>query len=90
MSRAARTVSFVCVVPQFSVPDLVRTAEYYRDVLGFEIDSYWDGERASLTPNEHLCSQSYLAVRCSCSSIEAITQRFERVAPKVLMTRTSA
>jgi len=28
-------------VPQFTVPDVVRTAEYYRDVLGFQIDGYW-------------------------------------------------
>lgn len=28
-------------VPQFTVPDLVRTAEHYRDVLGFEIAGYW-------------------------------------------------
>jgi catechol 2,3-dioxygenase-like lactoylglutathione lyase family enzyme len=28
-------------VPQFTVPDVVRTAEYYRDVLGFVIDGYW-------------------------------------------------
>jgi predicted enzyme related to lactoylglutathione lyase len=27
--------------PQFTVPDVVRTAEYYRDVLGFTIDGYW-------------------------------------------------
>jgi hypothetical protein len=26
----------------------VRTAEYYRDVLGFGIAGYWDGERVSL------------------------------------------
>ena len=38
------------MVPQFTVPDLVRTAEYYRDVLGFKIDGYWDGQHASLAP----------------------------------------
>ena len=27
--------------PQFTVPDVVRTAEYYRDVLGFDIAGYW-------------------------------------------------
>jgi catechol 2,3-dioxygenase-like lactoylglutathione lyase family enzyme len=37
-------------VPQFTVPDVVRTAEYYRDVLGFEIAGYWDGEQATPTP----------------------------------------
>jgi catechol 2,3-dioxygenase-like lactoylglutathione lyase family enzyme len=44
-SLAAR---FEAAVPQFTVPDVVQTAEYYRDVLGFEIAGYWNGERASL------------------------------------------
>jgi catechol 2,3-dioxygenase-like lactoylglutathione lyase family enzyme len=39
-------VRFEAAVPQFTVPDVVGTAEYYRDVLGFEIAGYWDGERA--------------------------------------------
>lgn len=38
---------FEAAVPQFTVPDVVQTAEYYRDVLGFQIAGYWDGERAS-------------------------------------------
>ncbi len=46
----AATIRFVAAVPQFTVPDLVRTAEYYRDVLGFQIAGYWDGERVSLAP----------------------------------------
>jgi catechol 2,3-dioxygenase-like lactoylglutathione lyase family enzyme len=41
-------VHFQAAVPQFTVPDVVQTAEYYRNVLGFEIAGYWDGERASL------------------------------------------
>lgn len=36
---------------QFAVADLVRTTEYYRDVLGFQIAGYWDGERVSLVPD---------------------------------------
>lgn len=32
------------LVPHLAVSDVARTAEYYRDVLGFEIDGYWDGE----------------------------------------------
>ena len=36
--------------PQFTVIDLVRTAEYYRDVLGFEIAGYWDGEQMTAEP----------------------------------------
>ena len=40
--------NLIAAVPQFTVADLVRTAEYYRDVLGFQIVSYWDGERASV------------------------------------------
>jgi catechol 2,3-dioxygenase-like lactoylglutathione lyase family enzyme len=35
------TIRFTGVVPQFTVPDVVRTAEYYRDVLGFHIAGYW-------------------------------------------------
>ena len=29
------------IAPQFVVPDVVKTAEYYRDVLGFKIHGYW-------------------------------------------------
>ena len=43
-------ISFERAVPQFSVPDLVRTAEYYRDVLGFQIAGYWDGKQVGLSP----------------------------------------
>jgi catechol 2,3-dioxygenase-like lactoylglutathione lyase family enzyme len=50
MSPIPMTISFVAAVPQFAVPDLVRTAEYYRDVLGFQIAGYWDGETVSLDP----------------------------------------
>lgn len=32
---------FRSIVPQFTVPDVVRTAEYYRDVWGFRIAGYW-------------------------------------------------
>jgi catechol 2,3-dioxygenase-like lactoylglutathione lyase family enzyme len=28
-------------VPQFTVPDVVQAAEYYRDTLGFQIAGYW-------------------------------------------------
>ncbi len=47
----ATNIRFEAAVPQFTVPDLVRTAEYYRDVLGFQIAGYWDGERVSLVPD---------------------------------------
>jgi len=50
ISRILTGSRFVAVVPQFTVPDLVRTAEYYRDVLGFKIEGYWDGQHASLAP----------------------------------------
>jgi hypothetical protein len=36
-----RKIRFEAAVPQFTVPDVVRTAEYYRDVLGFQILGYW-------------------------------------------------
>ena len=29
------------IAPQFVVPDVVKTAEYYRDVLGFKLLGYW-------------------------------------------------
>ena len=47
---AASNIRFEAAVPQFTVPDLVRTAEYYRDVLGFQIAGYWDGERVNVVP----------------------------------------
>jgi uncharacterized glyoxalase superfamily protein PhnB len=50
--------SLEAAVPQFTVPDLVRTAEYYRDVLGFEIAGYWDGENTTSTPT----SPPYFAI----------------------------
>ena len=45
--RATR-IRLAAAIPQFTVPDLVCTAEYYRDILGFQIAGYWDGERVSL------------------------------------------
>ena len=51
MSQVPATISFLAAVPQFAVPDLVRTAEYYRDVLGFQIAGYWDGENVSMVPD---------------------------------------
>jgi len=50
MSQGPTTISFLSAVPQFAVADLVRTAEYYRDVLGFQIAGYWDGQSVSLAP----------------------------------------
>jgi catechol 2,3-dioxygenase-like lactoylglutathione lyase family enzyme len=41
------SVRFEGAVPQFTVPDLVRTTEHYRDVLGFQIAGYWNGERVT-------------------------------------------
>ncbi len=35
------TPQFLAVHPQFRVSDVVRTAEHYRDVLGFEILDYF-------------------------------------------------
>jgi len=48
MKRETTPITFVAAVPQFTVPDLVRTTEYYRDVLGFEIAGYWNGERVTI------------------------------------------
>lgn len=47
MSDAASVGRLLAVAPQFTVTDVRRTAEYYRDVLGFEIAGYWDGERVT-------------------------------------------
>jgi catechol 2,3-dioxygenase-like lactoylglutathione lyase family enzyme len=46
----AHQIRFGAAVPQFTVPDLVRTAEYYREILGFRIAGYWDGEKETSTP----------------------------------------
>lgn len=46
-TQQAKPIQFKAVSPQFHVPDVVRAAEYYRDILGFAILSYWDGRRAS-------------------------------------------
>ena len=46
-SDATTTIRFEGAVPQFTVRDLVRTTEYYRDVLGFQIAGYWNGESVS-------------------------------------------
>jgi len=35
---------FISIAPQFVVPDVRRTAEWYRDNLGFEILGYFFGE----------------------------------------------
>jgi catechol 2,3-dioxygenase-like lactoylglutathione lyase family enzyme len=49
MSRENKTtIRFEAAIPQFTVPDVVRTAEYYRDALGFQITGYWDGERVTM------------------------------------------
>ena len=47
-AEASVAVHFEAAVPQFTVPDVMQTAEYYKDALGFEIAGYWNGERASL------------------------------------------
>jgi len=40
MTQAPRAF-FQSIAPQFVVPDVVKAAEYYRDVLGFTIDGYF-------------------------------------------------
>jgi catechol 2,3-dioxygenase-like lactoylglutathione lyase family enzyme len=41
MGDANTSPALIAAVPQFTVPDVVQTAEYYRDVLGFEIAGYF-------------------------------------------------
>jgi len=43
-------IRFIATVPQFTVPDVVVAAEYYRDVLGFEISGYWTGTEVTNEP----------------------------------------
>lgn len=45
------SIEFTSAVPQFTVPDVMQTAEYYRDVLGFQIAGYWDGHSATQSPS---------------------------------------
>lgn len=52
-SVEAAAVQFGSVVPHMGVPDVVRMAEHYRDVLGFEIAGYWDGEEMHQDPSRH-------------------------------------
>jgi len=42
------TTRFDAAVPQFTVPDVAQTAEYYQNVFGFKISSFWNGESAGL------------------------------------------
>jgi len=37
----SNVIQFTHIAPQFVVPDVIRTAEYYRDKLGFEILGYF-------------------------------------------------
>jgi uncharacterized glyoxalase superfamily protein PhnB len=46
------SIQFTSAVPQFTVPDVVQTAEYYRDVFGFQIAGYWNGHSATKNPSE--------------------------------------
>lgn len=34
-------IKFLGIAPEFLVPNVKEAAEYYRDVLGFEINSYF-------------------------------------------------
>ena len=52
-------IRFVAAVPQ-------RTAEYYRDVLGFQIAGYWDGVRVNSTAD----TPPVFAILCSAGSAE--------------------
>lgn len=43
-------IHFLAATPQFTVPDIGRTVAYYRDVLGFQVAGYWDGEQVTDAP----------------------------------------
>lgn len=38
-------VRFESVTPHLHVADVVRTAQYYARMFGFEVEGYWDGQR---------------------------------------------
>src|SRR5215467_6801883 len=40
-SETTSSVAFRSICPQFAVPDVIAAAEYYRDVLGFQILGYF-------------------------------------------------
>jgi hypothetical protein len=42
MKPTSIAASIRSIVPQFTVPDVVATAEYYRDVWGFNVSGYWN------------------------------------------------
>jgi hypothetical protein len=66
---AAAAIHFKAAVPQFTVPDVVRAAEYYRDVLGFQIAGYWNGERVTFTTDPPgLCNRVAPSERRSASA----------------------
>jgi catechol 2,3-dioxygenase-like lactoylglutathione lyase family enzyme len=46
------SIHFLAVTPQFTVPDIARTVAYYRDVFGFQVAGYWDGERVTDAPGD--------------------------------------
>jgi len=87
MGQTAMTIRFDAAIPQFTVPDVVRTAEYYRDVLGFQIAGYWDGEQVSLDPDTLRFLESYGATVFECSSVAPNSPMFVRAELKVRMTR---
>ena len=41
MTPTSTAAGILGIVPQFTVPDVVATAEYYRDVWGFNLRGYW-------------------------------------------------
>ena len=47
---APASIDFVSVAPQFTVPDLVRTVAYHRDVFAFDVTGYWDGTQVTAAP----------------------------------------
>lgn len=44
------SAKILSATPQFVVRDLVSTAAHYRDVLGFSVNGFWDGERVHADP----------------------------------------
>lgn len=52
-TQASARIHLHAAVPQFSVPDLIRTVAYYRDVLGFRVLGFWSGDQVTAAPDSN-------------------------------------
>ena len=69
---SAAAVRLKRAVPQFTVPDVLRTAQYYRDSLASRLPVIGTESRPALPLPPRHTSQSFGATTWSCSSGEGI------------------